>query len=120
LRQFYERLLNALQQPAVRQGRWQLAECVPAWDGNVTSNAFIASAWENASGERMITCVNFAGQQSQCYLRLRFPNLGGRQWRLRDLLSDARYERDGNDLQSGGLFMDVPPWQYHVFDMTAA
>jgi glycosidase len=29
-----------------------------------------------------------------------FPDLDHRQWRLEDLLGDARYERDGDDLQS--------------------
>src|SRR5262249_52221831 len=33
LQQFYRRLLAALRAPAVSQGRWQLLECAPAWDG---------------------------------------------------------------------------------------
>jgi hypothetical protein len=120
LSQFYERLLAALRTPAVRQGRWQLLESVPAWDGNTTSDAFIAFAWENDDGERMVVCVNYAGHPSQCYVRLPFPDLGGRSWRLRDRLSEAQYDRDGNDLQSCGFYLDVPPWQCHVFEMTAA
>ncbi|MEO8425970.1 MAG: alpha-amylase family glycosyl hydrolase [Verrucomicrobiota bacterium] len=120
LRQFYERLLAALRTPAIRQGRWQLLESVPAWDGNTTSDAFIAFAWENDDGERVVVCVNYAGHPSQCYVRLPFPDLGGRQWRLRDRLDDAQYERDGNDLQSRGFYLDLPPWQCHVFEMTAA
>ena len=120
LSQFYQRLLGALRQPAVRQGRWQLLELVPAWDGNGTSDAFIAFAWENGGGERVMACVNYAGHQSQCYIRLPFAELGGRRWRLRDLLGDTQYERDGNELQSRGLYLDVPPWQHHVFEMAAA
>ena len=26
-------------------------------------------------------------------------------------------ERDGNELQSRGLYLDVPAWQYHVFEI---
>ena len=37
-----------------------------------------------------------------------------------DLLGDARYERDGDDLQARGLYLDVAPWQYHAFEMTRA
>src|SRR5262249_34819688 len=33
-RQFYYRLLAVLAQPVVRDGEWQLLECVPAWEGN--------------------------------------------------------------------------------------
>jgi hypothetical protein len=120
LSQFYRRLLEAMRLPAVGQGRWQLLEAVPAWEGNGTSDAFIAFAWENEDGGRAIACVNYAGHRSQCYVRLPFPDLGGRRWRLRDLLGDAQYERDGNELQSRGLYLDAPPWQSHVFEMAAA
>jgi len=68
----------------------------------------------------VIACVNFSGHPSQSYVRLPFAKLGVRHWRLRDLLSDDYYERDGNELQSRGLYLDVPPWHYHVFELTAA
>ena len=61
--------------------------------------------------------VNYAANQSQCYVRLPFPELGGKQWRLRDLLGEACYDRDGNDLQERGLYVNMPGWQYHVFQM---
>ena len=62
--------------------------------------------------------VNYAANQSQCYIRIPFPDLRDRQWRLKDLLSDAQYDRDGNELESRGLYLDVPPWQAHVFALT--
>jgi hypothetical protein len=120
LKRFYDRLLEILRQPAVRQGRWQLLECAPAWDTNNTSDAFIAFAWAKDGDERVVVCVNYAAHPSQCYVRLPFTDLGGRKWRLRDLLGDAQYERDGNELQSRGLYLDVPAWQPHVFEMKAA
>jgi glycosidase len=48
---FYDRLLAVLRRPAVRQGRWQLLECLPAWAGNWTSDGFVAYAWEDTAGE---------------------------------------------------------------------
>lgn len=120
LKQFYDRLIEVLRQPAVRQGRWQLLEIVPAWEGNGTGDAFIAFAWENGGGARVMVCVNYAAHQGQCYVRLPFPDLGGRQWRLRDRLGDVQYERDGDELKAQGLYLDVPPWQGHVFELTTA
>ena len=32
LKQFYDRLLAVLRRNGVRNGDWQLLECVPAWD----------------------------------------------------------------------------------------
>lgn len=117
VRAFYKNLLDVLRQPAVRQGHWQLAECVPAWDGNGSSDAFIAFAWQHSAGAPLLVAVNYADHPSQCYVRLPFSDLAGHTWRLRDLLSEADYERDGNDLQSRGLYLDMTPWQYHVFEM---
>jgi len=30
----------------------------------------------------------------------------------------VEYERDGNDLASRGLYLDLPPWGYHVFTLS--
>jgi glycosidase len=120
LKQFYARLLEVLRRPAFREGKWQLLECISVWNDNGSNDAFVAFAWHQDSGERFLVAVNYAGHPSQCFLRFPFADLGGRQWRLRDLLSDADYQRDGNELLSRGLYLDVPPWQAHVFEMTPA
>jgi hypothetical protein len=114
LAQFYDRLLRVLRDPAVRDGDWQLLQCVPAWEGNWTWDCFLAFGWQGPAGERLLVAVNYAPNQSQCYVRLPFPDLGNQQWRLQDLLSDARYDRD---LESRGLYLDLVPWQAHVFSM---
>ena len=117
---FYDRLLAVLRLPVVRDGQWQLLECVPAWDGNWTWDCFVAFAWQGAADERMLVTVNYAANQSQCYVRLPFTDLDNGQWRLKDLLGDVTYERQGNDLQTRGLYLDEHPWQAHVFSLTNA
>jgi len=64
--------------------------------------------------------VNYAPHASQCHVRLPFPDLAAHRWQLRDLLGDARYERDGNELHSRGLYLDVPAWRHHVFELKVA
>jgi glycosidase len=120
LARFYDRLLSILRDPVVREGRWQLLECAPAWDGNSTADNFIACAWRGSGDEWLVVAVNYAADQGQCYVRLPFESLGGRGWLLRDRLGDASYARDGDDLQARGLFLDAAPWQCHVFELTAA
>jgi hypothetical protein len=118
MKQFYDRLLSVLRHPVVRNGPWQLLECIPAWEGNWTWDRFVAFAWQGAGGDRLLVAVNYAPNQSQCYIRLPFTDLNNGHWRLKDLLGDAQYDRDGNDLQSRGLYLDVPPWHCHAFIMT--
>jgi hypothetical protein len=67
-----------------------------------------------------LIAVNYCAHHSQCYVQLSFPGLGGGQWLLQDLLGEARYERDGDNLQSGGLYLNVAPWQCHAFEMSLA
>jgi glycosidase len=117
LREFYDRLLGILREPSVRDGQWQLLECASAWDGNWTNDCFAAFAWQGPDDERTVAVVNYAPNQSQCYVRLPFADLGGGQWRLRDHLREANYDRAGDDLTSSGLYLDVPPWHTHVFSL---
>jgi hypothetical protein len=67
----------------------------------------------------MLVAVNYAGNQGQCYVRLMFPDLAGRAVRLNDLMSDASYDRAGSEIASKGLYLDLPPWGYHVFEVGA-
>jgi len=118
LRDFYERLLAVLRQPAVREGRWRLLDCTPAWEGNWTWDCFLASSWDGPAGDRLLVVVNYAPNQSQCYVELPFTDLAAGEWRLQDQLEGIIYDRDGGDLQRRGLYMDVPPWQTFAFTLT--
>jgi hypothetical protein len=37
--------------------------------------------------------------------------------RLMDLMGDAAYDRDGDDLQRRGLLLDRPPWHASIFSL---
>jgi hypothetical protein len=112
---FYEGLLAIVRDPSVSGGDWRLLDCRPAWDGNWTATCFIAWCWKASHGQRTLVVVNYAANQSQCYVPLPWPDLGGRNVHLQDLLSDARYDPEGDKLISPGLYLDLPPWGRHVF-----
>jgi hypothetical protein len=116
LQTFYRDLLACLKRPEARTGRWQLCACRPAWAGNPTWEHFIAFTWEGEAG-RLLAAVNYDPTQGQCYVELDPAGLRGRKVVLRDLLGPARYEREGDDLASRGLYLDLPAWGYHVFEM---
>jgi hypothetical protein len=118
LKQFYDRLLVVLREPVMRDGQWQLLECVSAWEGNWTWDCFLAFVWQGLGGARRLVTVNYAPNQSQCYVRLPFVDLAGNQWRFQDQMAEAIYDRDGDDLQSRGLYMDVPAWKVSIFSIT--
>jgi len=61
LNQFYTRALEVLRRPAVRNGKWRLLECAPAWDGNGSWDTFIAFAWQGPDSARVLVAINYAG-----------------------------------------------------------
>jgi hypothetical protein len=117
LQHFYSRLLEVVKLPVVRNGRWQLLGCRPAWEDNPTWKWFVAFTWEGEAGERLLITVNYGHTQGQCYIRLPWPDLRGRQILLGDWMSTTSYERDGTDLVERGLYLNVPEYHYHVFDI---
>jgi hypothetical protein len=118
LRQFYDRLLGALRRPEISYGTWMPVECVPAWDGNWTWDGFVACAWEDGASHRTLVAVNYAGNHGQCYARVAIADAAGRSVRFNDVLRQTTYARDGNEIISKGLYLDLPPWGYHVFEVT--
>jgi len=116
LRAFYGRLLECLKRPEFHEGRWQLAAVRPAWAGNPTHQQLIVSSWQ--SGERRaLVAVNYGAAQAQGYVTTGMSGLRGRSFTLVDLMGDARYQRAGDDLVGAGLYLDMPPWGYNVFDL---
>jgi glycosidase len=107
---FYARLLAVLRRPIVRAGRWQLLDAAPAWPGNPTGDQFLAYHWQHPGEPDLLVAVNYGRAPGQCYLRWPAPPTV----RLRDLLGDAVYDRD---VASHGLYLDLPAWGYHVFDV---
>ena len=115
LETFYARLLNCVERPEARCGEWSLLETASAWDGNWTWDCFICFSWRGKNGEMLIVAVNFAPNQSQCYLKLPSFEAGGNVT-LTDLMSSEIYERSGDD-RFPGLYLDLPGWGYNVFEL---
>ncbi len=75
LQEFYRKLLACLKRPEVRQGRWQLLEVRPAWEGNPTWDRFLAFAWEGEAGQRLLVTVNYGPTQGQCHVDSPFADV---------------------------------------------
>jgi hypothetical protein len=114
---FYERLLEVLRAPVLREGTWQLLECAQAWEGNWTHDCFVAFGWELGEPERRVIVVNYSENRSQCRVRLPFTELGGLVYRFRDLLGEGSYDWEVSRLAGEGLFVDLEPWGFHLFEV---
>lgn len=117
LQEFYGQLLEFLSLPAVRSGSWQLLDCGAASDGNPAVEDMIAFAWQGSDDARALIVVNYAPQPGQCFVRLPFADYEGQPIRLEGRLGTPDYERDGSSLMIEGLYVDLPAWGYHVFEV---
>jgi hypothetical protein len=118
LKKFYDELLSAIKAPVFREGEWSLLEPRSAWEGNNSWDDFIAFAWETENGLMSLVVVNYSPHASQCYVRLPFSSLAGKAVRFSDRMSKALYDREGNKVLSEGIYLDLPAWGYHIFDVT--
>jgi hypothetical protein len=120
LQDFYLSLLEVVQEPLTRDGNWRLLAGRSARDGDPTGKQLIGFLWEGREQQRLLVVVNYGPNAGQGVVALPVADLSGGQWLLRDRLSPARYERTGSDLLGQGLYLDLPAWGYHVFDIVEA
>jgi len=111
LRAFYHTLLAAVKGSGLREGEWQLCEST-GWPDN--SSYFNLGAWCWDQGrERYVVIVNLSEYRSQGRIQMPWNELAGRTWYLTDVLSGDIFERDGGEMQSVGLYVDLPAWGFH-------
>jgi hypothetical protein len=115
---YYARLLAALRHEALRDGLWSLLDCSDAWPGNASVGQFIAWHWQGPGERSLCAAVNYAPQRGQCFVRLPFPEWAGQTLRFKDLLGPSEYERSGDDLLQRGLYLDLPAWGHHLFELS--
>jgi glycosidase len=112
LQAFYSQLLAVIVKEArLREGDWQLCACV-GWPNNQSFSNLLVWSWQRKE-ERYLIVVNYAQQQAQARVQLSWNELSGRQWQLTDLLNGERFERDGNELEEAGLYVDLPGWGFY-------
>jgi hypothetical protein len=119
MQNFYRRLLLMLQAPEFHGGQWQLLDCLPAWEGNWTSDCFISFGWRGPGSSIVVVAVNFAPNQSQCYVLMPDGAPSGNTSNPTDLMPLPVERRDSGSASSGRyLRMDLPAWGYKVFRFT--
>jgi hypothetical protein len=111
LHDFYAKLLAAANQPLFHDGAWNLCER-SGWPDNPSFQNVVAWSWQKNDDRRLIA-VNLSDSPSQALIRT--PWTAGQTWDLIDVLSNVTYRRDGNDMASRGLYLELAPWAFHFF-----
>jgi hypothetical protein len=115
LRAFHLLLIAAA--AAMRHGDWTLCEAT-GWPDDRSYDQLLAWSWTDED-HRSLVVINYADAPVSARLQLPWDDLAGRSWRLEDVLADEHYERDGTEMAIEGLFVQLAPWQFHVFTTMA-
>jgi hypothetical protein len=114
----YDQLLTILPATAVGDGLAELLRPRAAWAENPTFQKMIVIQWQKDAPDFDLAVVNLAPHRSQCYAPPTLSNLSAHNWSMKDLLGAEQYERDGDDLQAQGLYLDLPPYGAQLFHFT--
>ncbi len=114
----YQQVLGVLAGSAVGRGEGHLVRPREAWAGNPSWQTFAIVQWQARADEFDLVVVNYSAHSSQCYAPLNLPNVAAHQWHLKDLLGDAEYQRESEQLQMQGLYLDLPAYGAQIFHFT--
>ena len=60
--------------------------------------------------------VNLSDRVSQARVHVPWNDVHGETWVLNDALSGATYDREGDEIESQGLYVELAPWNCHLFE----
>jgi hypothetical protein len=87
-----------------------------AGGNNNTHENLLAYGWRAEGKSHRLMVVNLTGARSVARLPLGFwSEVAGQQWILHDVDDGSTYERDGNEMTGHGLFIDLKPYESHIF-----
>ncbi len=112
---FYQQILVETRSGIYQRGSWRLFNLFPAWSSNPTYDNLIAHGWTEGDDHRLII-VNLTNVHSQALINLSaWHGISGHQWQVDDTLNGYSYVRNGDEMIRPGLFVDLQPFQSHIF-----
>ena len=115
---WYRSLVALMAEQRVRQGEWRLLD-VTGWPDNQTCRDLVAWSWSHGFDDWHLVVVNLSDTAAQGRVRLGWPDLRSRQWRIMDLIEEVAFFRDGDELEGEGLFVDLEPWHFHLLHLAS-
>jgi hypothetical protein len=113
LQSFYTTLLKAIDKPVFHDGQWNLCDRT-GWPDNQSFKNLLAWCWL-MDEDRYLVVINFSDSTVQARVRIPWEDVGGKTWRLSDALSGTIYDREGDEMQFPGLYVELGPWNFNFF-----
>lgn len=111
----YQKLLDYMKSPVGHEGEWRLLTTHPAWEKSETYQGIIAWIWRQASQCKLVI-INYSMIRSQALVQIPEELQEKSFIQFRDVLTDKMHDRTGEELKNKGFYVDLQPWQAHLFD----
>ncbi len=113
MKAFYDKLLSLTSQEIFKRGKWMLLEPITSFDNNTSFENILAWMWIFRE-EKRIVVINYSETVSTC--RLKLDVRGYREeFVINDLLNDQKYTRSAEEAYHQGLYIELKPYQSHIF-----
>ncbi len=113
LPEFYNNLLKISSHEIFKQGEWKLLNPANSWGTNDTYKNILTWQW-SLQTENRIVIVNYSDSISTC--RVKLDLLGHQEeFVIKDILNDQTYTRSAEEVYHTGLFIELKPYQSHIF-----
>jgi hypothetical protein len=118
LQAFYRRHLKAIKSTVFREGQWSLCEREGRPD-NPSFRNLVAWDWLK-DNDRCFIVVNLSESAVQARVVVPWGDTRAETWHVADASSDTTGDRDGHEMLSPGLYMELGPWECHFFQCSIA
>ncbi|UCE12186.1 MAG: glycosidase, partial [Candidatus Heimdallarchaeota archaeon] len=120
LESFYNKLLSFTNQQVFRHGQWYMLNISEAWNGNNSCENLLAWQWNILERKQSsLIVVNYSSVQSQGRIFLvldkKWDNV--KTLEFEDVIDGKNYKRDRIETSQNGLFVDLEPYQCHLFNL---
>jgi hypothetical protein len=115
LQSFYTTLLETIDGPVFREGQWSLCE-LTGWPDNASYQNLVAWSWRK-DDNRYLIINNLSDSNVQARVQIPWGDVRGATWRLSDVFSGTTYERDGDEMLTSGLYVELRPWNCNFFQL---
>ena len=109
---FYETLLSLFKEKKILKGKGKLITPLSAWENNSSFEKFIILSIKQKEN-MFLAVVNYAPHPSQCFVPF---NAQSETTVFHDLLNPVTYRRERKELEKG-LYLDMPPFTFHLFEV---
>lgn len=115
-KKFYDTLLEYVNHDLFRSGKWNLLDSAPAWENNISYKNLLSWLWSDKERSKLIV-VNYSAEHSQGRIYIPRSYIQKEIMVFYDVLTRTSYERDRANLFQNGMYVDLNPWQIHLFDL---